>query len=148
MFCKKCGVHLNDDAIKCPVCGQPVPGYEGASTDYENVKDMDSSNSSNNKGGDEVYTIEPEERIETHLFGAIVVTMMCCVPSGIFALYHAGKVATLIAAGCLKEAAAHSKSAYKWIIVSVVLWCVLMLCVIACLGLMILCILTIGKGIR
>ena len=56
-----------------------------------------------------------------HLAFAIVVTLLCCVPTGIVAIVYAARVDSLFHAGDPDAAKRASESARNWAIASVVL---------------------------
>lgn len=52
--------------------------------------------------------------VPNYLWQAIAVTVICCMPFGIGAIYHAAKVDTALAAGDVPRAISHSDSARGW----------------------------------
>lgn len=57
--------------------------------------------------------------IPTHMVDAILATLFCCLPIGIPAIVYASQVNSRIASGDLEGAMRASKSANKWIHISV-----------------------------
>ena len=53
-------------------------------------------------------------RPESHLAGAFLVTLLCCLPLGIDSIVHACKVSTLFVAGDHAGAQEASEKAKKW----------------------------------
>jgi uncharacterized membrane protein YvbJ len=88
MFCVKCGHSLSDADVVCPKCGTMV-NATGSS-----------------------------ETVPTHLVGAILATIFCCVPLGIVAIVYAAQVNGKVAAGDIAGARHNSKMARTWIIAS------------------------------
>ena len=90
MFCRNCGSEIPADAkFACPNCNTPL------------------------------QTAAPSVNINSHLTGAILATIFCCVPFGIVSIVYASKVSGLVAQGRIAEAEAASKSANTWLWVSV-----------------------------
>ncbi len=52
--------------------------------------------------------------IPTHLAGAILVTLFCCLPLGIVSIVYAARVSGLVAAGDVAGARQASRSAAQW----------------------------------
>ncbi len=94
MFCRSCGAQIADEAVMCPKCGTHVMGQAAQAGNVT--------------------------AIPNHLVGAILATILCCVPFGIPAIVYASQVNSRIAAGDLEGAMRASKNANTWIIVSVI----------------------------
>ena len=92
MFCRSCGAQIADQAVMCPQCGTHVAGAQNLAN-----------------GG---------TPIPNHLVGAILVTVLCCMPFGIPAIVYAARVNTFIAAGDFDGAMKASKNANMWMWVS------------------------------
>ena len=90
MFCKNCGNQIVDEAVMCPKCGVMVADNSSA-----------------------VSAVIPN-----HMAKAILVTIFCCLPTGIVAIVYASQVNTKIAQGDIRGAQAASQNAKTWIIVS------------------------------
>lgn len=56
--------------------------------------------------------------IPTRLVPAILVTVFCCLPLGIMAVYHSSQTESALLAGNRKVAAESSQSAKSWILIS------------------------------
>ena len=94
MFCKRCGASIEGGAAICPQCGTPTGGTVGAQT-----------------GG---------VQVPSHMAGAILTTLFCCLIGGIIAIIYAAQVNSKVAAGDIAGAQAASKTAKTWIIVNIV----------------------------
>ncbi len=93
MFCNKCGNQIADAAVVCPKCGVPVTGKSVASA---------------------------SEKVPSHMVGAILTTLFCCLIGGIISIIYASKVNTKLAQGDIEGARAASKAAKTWIIVNLI----------------------------
>lgn len=89
MFCTNCGQSIDDTATECTKCGAPVE------------------------------PTVPSRVIPNYLVWAILVTLFCCVPSGIVSIVYSAQVNSKLAAGDIAGAERASKTARTWIIVSV-----------------------------
>ena len=90
MFCRNCGNEIPMDAkFACPNCNSPL------------------------------QPVAPSVNIKSHLVGAILATIFCCIPFGVVAIVYASKVSGLVAQGRIAEAEAASKSASTWLWLSV-----------------------------
>jgi Interferon-induced transmembrane protein/GYF domain 2 len=69
--------------------------------------------------------------ITNYLWQSIVVTLCCCWPVGIPAIVNAAKVESLVARGDIQGAMAASASAKRWCWISVALWGVFIVGVLA-----------------
>lgn len=85
MFCKKCGAPLPENATDCPQCRESSKASGGTSAE-----------------------------IQSHLVGAILVTLFCCLPLGIVSIVYAARVSGLVAAGDMAAAKEASEKASKW----------------------------------
>ncbi len=106
MFCPKCGQQVPDNASFCPSCGNPF----GAPA----------------SGGSQPYQPQPygsppgqyQEQIPTYLVFSILVTIFCCLPTGIVAIVYAAQVSSKQASGDIAGAMAASSTAKTWCWVS------------------------------
>lgn len=92
MFCSKCGVELPENTTFCAYCGTTQEGNRTVNA----------------------YPQQPATQIKTHLVGAILVTLFCCLPFGIVSIVYASRVSGLIAANRLNEACETSQKAATW----------------------------------
>jgi len=98
MYCRNCGAQNDDNHYKCTGCGAilqggpPAPPPPGLPA--------------------------PESgrfvEIPTYLATSILVTIFCCLPTGIVAIVYASQVGSLVAAGRYPEAKRASDSAKTW----------------------------------
>ena len=95
MFCASCGAERPPGARFCPRCGRRAPGGEAC-----------------------------REEIPTHLAGAILSTLLCCLPLGIVSIVYAARVPGLVAAGDVAGARQASRSAAQWMWWAVGVWLV------------------------
>ncbi|HEY0004025.1 MAG TPA: CD225/dispanin family protein [Pyrinomonadaceae bacterium] len=63
--------------------------------------------------------------IPNYLVPAILVTLFCCLPTGVVSIIYASQVSGKVAAGDIQGAMAASKNAKTWMFVSMGLWVVL-----------------------
>lgn len=91
MFCPQCGTNNADNAVTCVRCGRsfqaaaPVTG-----------------------------TVQPGVNVPNNLVFAILVTVLCCLPTGIAAIVYAAQVNGKLAAGDIAGAQQASKNAKMW----------------------------------
>lgn len=85
MICEKCEKEIPDDSTFCPLCGAPVK---------------------------QSGTVE--QTIPNYLIQAIVVTVLCCLPTGIAAIVFAAQVNGKLQSGDLEGARNASRQAKRW----------------------------------
>jgi hypothetical protein len=102
IFCSQCGTSNADDAILCTQCGRNLRAPIETSP----------------AGG-----IQPGYKagvnVPNYLVFAIVVTVLCCLPTGIAAIVYAAQVNGKLAAGDVAGAQEASKNAKMWCLISV-----------------------------
>lgn len=87
MFCPKCGVKNNDQALMCNQCGEV---FQSAATDGQ------------------------APQIPNYLAQSIIVTLLCCLPLGIPAIVFAAQVNGKVQLGDLTGAREASRKAKMW----------------------------------
>jgi len=110
-FCGKCGNQLEDGVKFCPKCGQPTDGS------YIN---QPQGGYQPNYGGQNQQPQNRPRKPETYMIWAILTTILCCLPTGIYAIILANKVDTLYLSGMYYEAEEASRGAKKWSIIGAV----------------------------
>ncbi len=94
MYCRQCGTQNDDNNYKCTQCG----GFL--------------------QGGAPVQPPPPAPgrfvEIPTYLATSILVTIFCCLPTGIVAIVYSSQVGSLVAAQRYEEAKRSSDSAKTW----------------------------------
>lgn len=103
-FCGNCGNQLEDGAKFCPKCGQATDGSTNQQPQYKTQEQ-------------EVPPIKPD----SNMLLAILSTIFCCLPTGIYAIILANKVDSLYYAGAYDEAEEAANGAKKWSIIGAVL---------------------------
>ena len=97
IFCSQCGMSNVDDAIICTQCG----------------RDLRAAVQTSPAGG-----IQPGYQagvnVPNYLVFAILVTVLCCLPTGIAAIVYAAQVNAKLAAGDVAGAQLASKNAKMW----------------------------------
>ena len=94
MYCTECGAQISDETTVCPKCGVPVAGKNVAAAGNVHVP--------------------------SHMVGAILTTVFCCVIGGIVAMVYASQVNTKLAQGDIAGAQSASRSAFGWMIASAI----------------------------
>jgi hypothetical protein len=101
MFCPQCGANNTDNAAVCMQCGRslqaasapiPLPGPG--------------------------VVLPPGATVPNYLVFAILVTVFCCLPTGIPAIVFAAQVNGKLQAGNIAGAQADSKNAKMWCFIS------------------------------
>jgi len=97
VFCSQCGTNNADNAVKCTQCGQDL---------QKSVLAVPSA------------VIPPGQpamvNIPNYLVPAILVTVFCCLPTGIAAIVYAAQVNSKITGGDIAGAQAASRNAKMW----------------------------------
>lgn len=107
-FCSKCGTEFNDGAQFCPKCGQPTNAasqqqvYQQPAQAYQQPQQR---------------PVQPN----SNMVMAILTTLFCCLPTGIYAIIQASKVDKLYFAGEYDEAEKAAGEAKKWSYIGIVL---------------------------
>ena len=89
MYCPTCGANNADNAAVCVQCGRTL------------------------------NAMVPAETVPNYLVFAILVTVFCCLPTGIAAIIYAAQVNTKLQAGDIAGAQQASKNAKMWVLISV-----------------------------
>lgn len=105
-FCSNCGSSLKENSLFCPVCGQRVGVIV-------NVQHQDSFITPNNMEKSKPF------KPNSNMTLAILTTVFCCVPLGVYAIVLANKVDTLYFAGEYKLAEMAAQDSKKWAIIGI-----------------------------
>jgi hypothetical protein len=100
MFCPKCGQENSDTAVRCIRCGGAMPRVE---REY---------------GLGSSVPAAPREVVGNNLVWAILVTLFCCLPTGIVAIVYAAQVDGKAAANDIAGAREAARLAATWCWVS------------------------------
>ena len=104
-FCSQCGNQLNDAAQFCPKCGNR---FETVSNGQQpQVQYMQSR-------------LPKPIKPDSHMLFAILSTLFCCLPVGVYAIILASKVDGLYLMGEYEEARMKADDAKKWSIIGMV----------------------------
>ena len=99
MYCTSCGTENDDGARFCKSCGntmaEPGPGARRFEPEHSGVT-------------------EPPPHVPNYLAQAILVTIFCCLPSGIVSIVYAAQVNGKIASGDVKGAMRSSERSKLW----------------------------------
>ena len=102
MFCSQCGASNTDDAVKCVQCGRDLNAPIQATPSA---------------------VIPPRQpavvNVPNYLVPAILVTVLCCLFTGIPAIVYAAQVNGKLATGDIAGAQQASKNAKMWCWISV-----------------------------
>ncbi len=108
-FCRNCGNQVSDGTKFCPKCGQSVDGAPQQQVNQQPYV--------------QAYQ-QPQQRPikpSSNMVWAILTTILCCLPTGVYAIIRASKVDGLYASGEYEEAESAANDAKKWSIIGVVL---------------------------
>ena len=108
------------------VAEQPNPGDRGHPVDSPNQ----TSRRHDNSDGPRALT-DRDHVPSSWLAPSIVATLCCFSPTGVVAVYFAAQVATRWSLGDRKSALRCARIARTWVLVSIVLWAVAMVILIA-----------------
>ena len=100
MFCSNCGAQQPDNAFACSQCGTPLSGRQPSQSLYSGVQQPKQET-----------LMQPPS---SHLAGAILVTLFCCLPFGIVSIVFASQVSGYLAVGNMVAAQEASKKAATW----------------------------------
>ena len=92
-YCSSCGSPIDNSSVFCNKCGQMVGFRQEAPKPF---------------------------KPNSNLTLAIITTVCCCVPFGIYAIVLANRVETLYYAGKYKEAEMVAQDSKKWSIIGIV----------------------------
>lgn len=97
IFCSQCGASNTDDAVLCAQCG----------------RDLHAAIQTSPAGGPQPG-YQARANVPNYLVFAILVTVLCCLPTGIAAIVYAAQVNAKLAAGDVAGAQLASKNAKMW----------------------------------
>lgn len=129
-FCSKCGTQVNDGTRFCPKCGQAINGAQQSVQGYQqSVQGYQQSVQGYQQpvqGYQQQFHAyqQPQQRPiqpSSNMVLAILTTIFCCLPTGIYAIIQASKVDKLYMSGDYDEATKASSEAKKWSIIGIVL---------------------------
>ena len=118
MYCPNCGTQTANDARFCGKCG----------------RDLGAASAQGSPESSQSYPLPGREsvpNIPNYLVQAILVTILCCMPTGIVSIVYAAQVNGKIQAGDIDGAIRTSKAAKSWAWVSFGLGVVYVLFVVA-----------------
>ena len=93
MFCTHCGASNADNALKCVQCGRDLR------TTAQAVSGV---------------VVQPGVNVPNYLVFAILVTVLCCLPTGVAAIVYAAQVNSKLQVGDIAGAQQASKNAKMW----------------------------------
>ncbi len=104
MFCSSCGIENEDGARFCKSCGKGI-----------------AASGSGDEGPEDGRGQEPPapSQVPNYLVQAILVTIFCCLPTGIVTIFYAAQVNKKLGQGDVSGALQASKNAKMWIWASV-----------------------------
>lgn len=114
-FCANCGNQVNDGVAFCPKCGQAVNATPNVQQQTYSAQQAA-----------QTYQ-QPQQqpmKPDSNMILAILSTVFCCFPTGIYAIILANKVDKLYYAEQYDEAEEASNGAKKWSIIGAVLFVV------------------------
>ena len=110
-FCSNCGNQVDDGAKFCPKCGKTLSGsfasqQQPMNQGYQQPQYATQSNTQS-------QPLKPD----SNMVMAILSTIFCCLPTGIYAIILANKVDGLYYSGRYVEAEEAANGAKKWSII-------------------------------
>ena len=124
MHCQACGHENSDEARFCENCGRETQAQAPAGGQRaQRYSRQRAQQYSRQTGGGYASSgmREPRPHVPNHLVLAILVTIFCCVLTGIIAIVYAAQVNGRLDAGDYERAKRASDSARTWAIGSVAL---------------------------
>lgn len=120
-FCRNCGNQVSDGIKFCPKCGQAVDGtsqqqvYQQPNQAYQQQQVYQQPN--------QAYQQQQGRpaKPSSNMVLAILTTLFCCLPTGIYAIILSSKVDNLYIAGEYDEAVRVAGESKKWSIVGIIL---------------------------
>lgn len=111
MYCNKCGTPVNSGSSYCPKCGCPLGANANSYNQYQQAAQQHAY---------QAYQ-QPQQhpfKPNSNMVWAILTTLCCCVPTGIYAIILASKVDGLYYAERFDEAREASNGALIWSVIS------------------------------
>lgn len=105
-YCSNCGTSVSEDTLFCPHCGQRVGVVLRVQQQYF----------SQPLERQHIRRIKPNSNMAL----AILTTVLCCVPLGVYAIILANRVDTLYYEGEYEKAEMTAQDVKKWSIVGMV----------------------------
>lgn len=106
-YCSNCGNYINDNVLFCPKCGKRVAVI--VNIQQQQVPLLNYSH-------DKRPPLKPNSNVAL----ALLSTILCCFPIGIYAVVLANKVDTLYYLGEYQKAEYTAEDAKKWAIIGIV----------------------------
>lgn len=130
-ICRNCGNQVNDGTKFCPKCGQPINGsLQPQQPVYQQPQQQVYQQSTQAYQTQQQQPLKPD----SHMVLAILSTIFCCLPIGVYAIVLANKVDKLYYSGQYDEAEEASQGAKKWSIIGAaayaIIWFVMILCML------------------
>ena len=121
-FCVNCGKQLIEGAKFCAKCGHPIDGsptqpQQQVDPEYQEYQRQQAYQQPQYVAQPQAQPIKPD----SNMILAILTTIFCCLPTGIYAIVQANKVDSLYYSGRYEEAEEASQSAKKWSIIGGIL---------------------------
>lgn len=123
-YCSNCGNVINDKSLFCPKCGKRVAVVI-------NIQRQDNQPFQQN----EQKPFKPN----SNMILAILTTVLCCVPLGVYAITLANSVDTLYYSGEYQKAEMAAQDAKKWSIIGIVIGfvtCIVYILIVLVFGIM------------
>ena len=120
MQCSNCHSVLSEGVRQCPTCGLTfVVQNEGVPQAQAPMNGSPTGNPYAPQQAQYPYGMPQVPQVPNNLVWAILSTVFCCLPTGIYAIIQAAKVDGLVAQGRIQEARVASCSARNWSIYGV-----------------------------
>ena len=117
VYCPRCGSQNADDADTCVGCGNDLRTWRGDQGSGQQPQPQPPAYPLPPQQPQPYYG-PPAQAIPNYLVQSILVTLCCCLPTGIPAIVYAAQVNSKLQAGDVNGALTSSKNARTWCWVS------------------------------
>ena len=120
-FCKNCGNQVNDGTKFCPKCGQAIERASRQQVYQQHGQAYQQPAYAYQQSGQGFQQQQRPIQPSSNMVLAILTTIFCCLPTGIYAIIQSSKVDKLYLSGEYDEAVRVAGESTKWSIIGIVL---------------------------